>query len=406
MKKLLGFVFGLGLLAAPTFAADAPKEPIKIGEINSYKAVPLYTENYRRGWTLAVEEINAAGGIHGRKVKVIDRDDLGTPGEALRVAQELTLNEKVDILTGCMFGNICIALGDYAKQNKMPLIRLFGDFELPETQRENDYAFGLYSLFVTARAPAAYLADKHIDVTRWASIAPNYAYGHQAAQIFSTYLAKQNPKVQWLPTYWFPVGKLDAAATIGAIQRKRVDGVFNCSFASDVSQLVRVSTRRGFAKGKTIVSLETGMPESMNTLGTEVPEGWIMTGYPSEQIKTAEHKAFVDRYKKRWGKTPGWMSLNGYNVYKFIFAAMEKAPSLKPQDIVRAMEDGLTIQSPIGKLEMRAADHISTQGIWVGVSHVEKGHPMLKDWEYYPGDRLLIDGSKVNPLQKTTEKKR
>ncbi len=403
MKRLLSLVASLCFLTVPAFATGSSAlPPIKIGEINSYKALPLYTENYRRGWQLAVEEINAQGGIHGRKIEVIDRDDLGTPSDAIRAAQELVLAEKVDMLSGCIFGNVCIALGDFAKQNKIPLIRWFGNSEQPETQRENDYAFGLYSLFVTARAPAAFLADKHSEASRWASIAPNYAYGHQAAQIFSAYLTQQNPKAQWLPTYWFPVGKLDAAATIGAIQRQHVDAVFNCSFAGDVSQLIRLSKRRGFAEGKTIVSLETGMPESLKALGAETTEGWIMSGYPSEQITTDAHKSFARRYKKRWGEAPGWMSLNGYDVYQFIFAAMKKAPSLKPSDIVKAME-GIHIESPIGDLEMRAADHISTQGIWVGTSHVEKGQPLLKDWIYYPGSQLLIDESKVKRTSETME---
>ena len=127
MKKLLAAFLITSLFALPALADEQP--PIKIGEINSYKAIPVYAENYRKGWLLAVEEINASGGIKGRKVEVIDRDDQGKPAEALRVAQELVLNDKVDFLSGCWFGNVCVALGDFAQKNKIPLMRWFGNAE-------------------------------------------------------------------------------------------------------------------------------------------------------------------------------------------------------------------------------------------------------------------------------------
>lgn len=65
------------------------QETIKIGELNSYKTVPAFLEPYKRAWELAVEEVNAAGGINGKKLEVVSRDDNGTPGDAVRTAEEL-----------------------------------------------------------------------------------------------------------------------------------------------------------------------------------------------------------------------------------------------------------------------------------------------------------------------------
>ncbi len=390
-KILLALALLISVGAASAHAADLA--PIRIGEINSYTALPLYTENYRKGWKLAVEEVNASGGINGRKIEVIDRDDLGKPEEAMRVAEELFLNEKINLLSGCMFGNVCGALGEFANKNKIPVMRWFGNPEY-ENKRESRYAFGLNSLFTTARAPALYVLEKHPDVTKWSSLAPNYVYGHQASEIFSAALKQYKPNTQWARTFWFPVGKLDAAATIGAIDRQQPDAVMNAGFGADITQLIRAGKNRDFDKGKIIVSLETGMPEYLDVIGAECPQGWIMTGYPRDTIDTPAHRAFVHAYEAKYGQKPGWMSLNGYDSYQLVFAALRKTPSLGAEDIVTALE-GVSAETPIGTIKMRKADHFSTQGIWVGTSRVTNGKPELADWKYYGSDVMLIDESKV-----------
>ncbi len=106
------------LLASMAVALAASGMPIKIGEINSYSTMPQFTQPYRQGWQLAVEEINVAGGLLGRKVEVIARDDAGKPEEALRHAIELTSKEKVDVLAGGFLSNVGLALADHAQKNK------------------------------------------------------------------------------------------------------------------------------------------------------------------------------------------------------------------------------------------------------------------------------------------------
>ena len=92
---------------------------IKIGEINSYKAQPAFLEPYKKGMELAVEQINAAGGLNGKKVQLITRDDNANPGDAVRVAEELISRDKVDVLTGSFLSHVGLALTDFAKQKKV-----------------------------------------------------------------------------------------------------------------------------------------------------------------------------------------------------------------------------------------------------------------------------------------------
>ncbi len=105
----------LSVAALPAFAQNV----IKIGEINSYKAQPAFLDPYKKGMELAVEEINAAGGVNGKKLQLITRDDNASPGDAVRAAEELLSREKVDVLSGAFLSHIGLALGDFAKQRKV-----------------------------------------------------------------------------------------------------------------------------------------------------------------------------------------------------------------------------------------------------------------------------------------------
>ena len=103
---------------ALTAVAPASAQTVRLGEINSYKSQPAFLEPYRKGWELAVEEVNAAGGVMGRKIEVVSRDDNGNPGDAVRVAEELVAREKVDLLFGTFLSHVGLAVTDFAKQRK------------------------------------------------------------------------------------------------------------------------------------------------------------------------------------------------------------------------------------------------------------------------------------------------
>ena len=110
----------LVLLGAFTPGPLSAQAPIKIGEINSYSGIGApFTGPYRLGAEMAVEEINARGGVLGRKIEVIFRDDKGQPAEAIKQAQELVESEKVAIIAGTFLSNVGLAVSDWAKQNKV-----------------------------------------------------------------------------------------------------------------------------------------------------------------------------------------------------------------------------------------------------------------------------------------------
>src|SRR5947207_7585325 len=105
--------------AVACLGAAASAQTIKIGELNSYKSQPAFLDPYKKGWELAIEEINAKGGVLGRKLEMISRDDGANPGDAVRVAEELVTREGVNILAGTFFSHIGLAVTEWAGKKQV-----------------------------------------------------------------------------------------------------------------------------------------------------------------------------------------------------------------------------------------------------------------------------------------------
>ncbi|NNC00674.1 ABC transporter substrate-binding protein, partial [Corallococcus exiguus] len=173
---------GLALaLAAP--AAHAQQPPIKIGELNSYSKWAAFTVPYRSGWQLAVEEINAKGGVLGRKIEIISREDGSTTGDATRVAEELVTREGVSFLFGSFLSNVGVAMADYANQKKVVYIAAEPLTDAITMAQGNKYTFRIRP---NNYMQVGMLVDqaKASGAKRWAIVAPNYEYGQSAAEVF------------------------------------------------------------------------------------------------------------------------------------------------------------------------------------------------------------------------------
>jgi branched-chain amino acid transport system substrate-binding protein len=388
-------------LAASTLAiggnAVAQSGPIKIGEINSYKAQPAFLDPYKKGMDLAVEEVNAAGGINGRKIEVISRDDGASPGDAVRAAEELVSREKVDVLAGGFLSNIGLALTDFAKQKKVFFLASEPLTDKIVWQNGNKYTFRLrpstYMQAAMLVPEAAKLKKK-----RWAVVYPNYEYGQSAVATFKEQLKKLQPDVEFVAEQAAPLGKVDAGAVAQALADAKPDAIFNVLFGGDLSRFVREGNTRGLFKGREVVSLLTGEPEYIDPLKDETPEGWIVTGYPWYGIDTPDHKAFFIAYHKKYNDYPRLGSMVGYTTIKALATGMKKAGSTNTDKLITAFR-GMSFDTPFGKATFRAQDHQSTVGAYVGRTTVRGGKGEMKDYVY-------LDGAKFQPSDADVKKMR
>src|SRR5579871_906316 len=195
MNRMLQFlVVALSVL----FAVHAfAQSEIKIGEFSSYSTLPAFTEPYRKGWQLALEEINAAGGIGGKKLVVVSKDDGGKPAEAITVANELTSGEGVTFLMGSFFSNVGLAISDFAKQKKVFYLAAEPLTDALVWSQGNRYTFRLRPSNYMQAAMLAEMAAK-LPAKRWATVAPNYEYGQSAVAVFKQLMAEKRPDIQWV----------------------------------------------------------------------------------------------------------------------------------------------------------------------------------------------------------------
>ncbi len=392
------------LFGAAAFAAIlsgispvSAQTPIRIGEVNSYKAQAAFLEPYRRGMELAVEQINAGGGVAGRKIEVVTRDDNANPGDAVRMAEELISAEKVDLLAGGFLSNIGVALGDFAKQKKVLYLASEPLTDKIVWQGGNRYTFRLrpstYMQSAMLVPEAAKLAKK-----RWALVYPNYEYGQSAAATFKALLKAAQPDVEFVNEQATPLGKIDAGAVAQALGDAKPDAIFNVLFGADLAKFVREGSTRGLFQSTSVVSLLTGEPEYIDPLKEEAPVGWIVTGYPWYAITTPEHKAFLDAYSKKFNDYPRLGSVVGYSTIKAIAAAIAKAGGVDTDKLVQAFS-GLEFDSPLGKATFRAIDHQSTMGAYVGKTALKDGKGVMVDFVYRDGAKYQPSDDEVKKLR-------
>ncbi|MFP5474692.1 MAG: ABC transporter substrate-binding protein [Gammaproteobacteria bacterium] len=389
----------VGLLAAAAAVLPAAaQEPVRIGEINSYKALPQNLVPYRNGWLLAQEEINAAGGVlGGRKLETLFRDDNANPGDAVRMAEELIAREKIDILSGVTLSHVGVALADFARQKKVFFLASGPLSDKVVWENGNRYTYrlrsGTYALATSVVAEAAKLGKK-----RWALIYPNYEYGQAATAAFKEQLRKLQPDVEFVAEQAPPLGKIDAGAVVQAIADAKPDAIFNVMFGSDLTKLAREGKTRGLFQGREVVSLLTGEPEYLDPLKDDAPEGWIVTGYPYANIDTPEHRAFYAAYQKKYGDYPRLNAVVGYATVKALAAGIQKAGSTDTEKLIAAFK-GLNFSTPFGPATFRPQDNQSTMGIYVGRTAVKDGKGVMPGGTY-------IDGSKLAPPDDVVKKLR
>jgi len=383
------------LLVLAVFSTSSFGQAVKIGELNSYKVFAAFLEPYKKGMELAVEEINASG---GPKLELVVRDDGGTPGDAVRVAEELIAREKVNVLMGTFASNVGLAVSNLAAQRKVLFLASEPLTDKIVWENGNRYTFRLrpstYMQVAMLVPEAAKLKKK-----RWALVYPNYEYGQSAAASFKKLLSQAQPGVEFVTEQAPALGKIDAGAVTQALADAKPDAIFSALFAADLQKFVREGNTRGLFKDRPVVNLLAGEPEYLDTLKDETPEGWWVTGYPWPDINTPEHRKFRDAYQKRWNDYPRQGSVVGYTAVYAVAEAVKKAGSTDTEKLVEALK-GLKMQTPFGPITWRAIDHQSTMGAFVGQLAKKDGKGVMVNWRYADGAAFQPGDEEIRKLRK------
>ncbi|MEO9189522.1 MAG: ABC transporter substrate-binding protein [Acetobacteraceae bacterium] len=387
----------VSLLAAPAIVRAQGTSPIRIGEINSYTAIPAFTQPYRKGWQMAVDEVNANGGALGRKIEVISRDDAGKPPDAIRLAGELVNDQKVDLLAGGFLSNIGLALSDYALHaNKLYVA---GE-PLGDALVWSDGNKTCFRLRPSTYMQVAMLIQDAaaLKATRWATVAPNYEYGQSAVKWFKLLMARKRPDTTFVGEQWPALGKIDAGATVAALDAAKPDNIFNVTFGADLTKFVRAGNTRGLFEKRGVVSMLTGEPEYLKPLGDEAPVGWIVTGYPVESVINTSGTHFIAQYKERFKTLPEMGSVVGHALITGIVAGIARSGSVDSEKMADGFA-GVAFDTPFGRALWRKQDHQSTLGTYVGKTAVKGGQGVMVDWRYVDGINAVPTDAEVAKLR-------
>ena len=250
-----------------------------------------------------VEEINAKGGVLGRKIELIPRDTKGSADEAVRVSRELILKDNVEFLVGTLTSAEGPAVSTIAKENEIVFIAPIPKTDqLTAPQNLHPYVFRTAANTTTEGRTAAEMMAKWPTAKRVATISPDYAYGQDVTKAFVTHLKKLRPEVEIVDQQWPKLGEADYTPFINAQLGKKPDAVFSAlwgghfvTFAKQAKPLRYFETL-----GNNVLAVgEAGSIESAKALGADYPVGIWANAYDVFDWENgpAAHKDYVERVK-------------------------------------------------------------------------------------------------------------
>jgi branched-chain amino acid transport system substrate-binding protein len=396
---LVGFLVQLGALVSAWPAAA--QQPIKIGVIYGLGgAAAPYTKPAVIGHEMAVDEINAKGGVLGRKLQLVIRDDQSKPDVGVREARDLILKEKVDFLTGIIHSGVALAVSEVAKEHKTLLLVSIAKTAALTEDKWHRYVFRATSnTLIEGRAAAILLAQQPFK--RYAVTGPDYEYGHRMVEDFIAQLKKLKPDVQVVAEVWPKLGERDFTPHINALLQAKPEMVFSAIWGGDHIAFVKQAKPYGFFSKTQYIAIGQGDLDVVVPLGAEAPEGmWVSSNYTFYHPDSPANRDFVAKYKAKTGDLPPSGAAFAYTATHFLTAAITKAKSTETEKVVEAMEN-LTIETVHGPLTIRGIDHQSNKGQFFGRLKKTPEHPFLiiGDLTYVGGEKTMRTLDEIKALR-------
>jgi len=402
MKKFSLFSVLLALVWVLSMGAgNVDAGSIKVGIVDCYSGPPsTYTNDVRDAFKLAVKKQNEKGGILGRKIEVMTRDSKFKVDLGLSAAKELIMRKDVDIMMGTINSGLALAISDLCKKEKIPFFATFAKSAKITGAKGHRYVFSMNENTALAGKAAAVGLAKRSYVKYWIA-GDDYEYGHAIADAVWSNLKKLKPGVKLLGKSWWKVGEPDFTPYITAILAAKPDCVIVATGGRDCVPFLKAAQATGFNKRVPFYMHTATELSTLKPLGLNAPEGVIGTSnYYYYYPDTPANKAFVKEFKAAYNREPAVGALYGYVTAKFIMKGYEKAGKVDTEKFIDALE-GMSIDSPVGKLTLRAYDHQVMFPMFMGVTKKVPGKPYL-----IASDIVTLPGEEVMPSIEEIKKAR
>src|SRR5438309_6309398 len=379
---LKGTAAGFAALAAPRVLGASPnlklKKPIKVG-CQTILSGPLggYGEFMRKGAVLAMEEINAAGGIGGSPLELNFRDEELKVDVGVKNARYFVDDWGADFLIGIDSSAVALAVGEIMPTLNRILIVTHGATE----KFNEDLVFRKHikqcfriSVPVYQDGIASAFIAKELPAKKWATISPDYEYGHTSWKMFRATLKQLKPEVEFVAESFAKFGTVDFSSHIGKVMAAQPEGIFSTEWGGEAVTMVKQA--RLFKVFEQTKAFMIGMGAAMDVLlglGADYPEGtWASGRYYFGYPDSPDNHRFVDAFRKRWQTYPSYPSETAYTAVQALKKAVEKARSVETEKVIEALE-GLDLDRPAGKCVIRKEDHQAVYAVpWGQIRHDPK----------------------------------
>jgi branched-chain amino acid transport system substrate-binding protein len=380
-RKALQAIGGAGaaIAAQPylSFPAIAQGQPLRVGIIAPKAGIAgTIGECGLRGTLFAVDRINAAGGIAGRKVELVIEEETN-PKDSIERLRKLVLQDKVDCVQGVVSSGVSLAMGPVAEEMKALVIFWDGTTQdgVKETMPNPRYVFrstdNECEAVMGSLLAIKYWKGKFVTI---AGINPDYSYGRNNFAAFQALLKKFNIEVKVVADQWPKVGTLDLTSHVAALKAAKPDLIFSSLLFADLPVFMKTAHGAGLMDGGTkFVFPAAGFQHTL--LKKEfTPEGMVFghnTLYFDLASASPLQKQFVQEYEAKYKDYPHWEADRAYfamQVYKAGVEAAFKAKNAWPgnEDVINAIE-GVKVDSLGGPGQMRK-DHIAEQTFYQGLT--------------------------------------
>lgn len=327
MRRTLGSLLTLALLA--TLPACEQREPatrtetgpIKVGVFLDLSGqTSSFGQSTRTGIEMAVEEINAAGGIVGRQVTLIVEDDQGRPEQAATVVTKLVSQDKVAAILGEVASSNSLAAAPKAQQASVPMIT--PSSTNPKVTEVGDYIFRVcfidpFQGRVMAQFAATTLAAKSAAIF----VDTNSDYSRGLAQYFEQAFIAGGGRI--VETQSYTQNDRDFSSQLTAIRAAQPDVIFVPGYYGQVGVIAKQARQLGIQVP--LLGGDGWDAQQLFELGGEALNGCYISNHYSIDDPAPAVQKFVAGYRARSGMNPDGLSALGYDAMNILVDAMKRA---------------------------------------------------------------------------------
>ncbi len=399
-------VLSVFMLVAETVSAQ---QPIKLG-VMFIMSGPMggYGKHGMQAVQLAMDEINVAGGIMGRRVQAIFEDTKLQAPRGAELAKRFILEDKVDFIIGPTSSGVALAVSKVATENKKILVLTQAAADSLTGADFSRYQFAtLSNAMMHSRAGAYYMASK--PYKRWMCIGPNYNYGWDSWAQFKGKLKELKPEAEFLGELWPKLTEPDFKPFIQKILDAKPDAVWSPLWGNDANNFIKQGLAMGLFNKIKFAFPDGAALETLVPLGKEMPEGlYIAARYFFLTPDSELNRSFVKAYRERFKEYPDYMAEETYAGVYFLKAAIERAGSTDSEKIIAAVEkEPLAWETPEGWKIMRKEDHAVVEDVVWGetVYSTTYGFNILKDPQSVQAEQICRTPQELKAVKENYEKK-